>query len=95
MTTTIHLRADRVTASVVLHAATALYDCSALELTSAGSQITRAWPRLSTGEELLWSVLAWLNGQGELPSMDDLAAGLDADNLTAVRKAIAKVGAAA
>ena len=47
------------------------------------------WPTLSSGEELLWSVLAWLNGQGECPERWELEAGLDAANTAAALAAIA------
>lgn len=56
--------------------------------------IVRNWPGLSTGEELVWRVLAFINGsdRGDLPTWADLRAGLDAINLHACETALATVG---
>jgi hypothetical protein len=55
--------------------------------------MARRWPSLSTGEELLWSVMSWLNGQGDLPDRDTLAARLDEGNYAAAVAAIRAGGA--
>lgn len=90
---TVALRRDRVPASLIFHAASGLYDCTTIEYGSDGPSIVKNWPRLSSGEQLLWRVLAWLNDAGDLPSADELRDGLDADNYAAVTKTIARAAA--
>lgn len=86
---TITIDPAQVRTSVVFHASSALYDCTQLEMASGeGMQVHKKWPRLSRGEELLWQVLAWVNGQGDRPTDADLVEHLDADNLAAVTKTI-------
>lgn len=64
---------------------TALINCVTVDSDDSGRLIFRKnWDRLSSGEELLWRVLGWLNGSSSLPERDDLTAGLDASNLAAV-----------
>lgn len=91
---TITIQPNQVRTSVVFHAASALYDCTRLELSAGhGIQVHKNWPRLSRGEELLWQVLAWLNGNGDRPTDAELADVLDADNLAAATKTIARAAA--
>lgn len=67
--------------SLELRTLSALDFCTDVDGDGAGNLfIVRRWPTLSSGEQLLWRVLAWLNGQGECPSEADLNAGLDAVN---------------
>lgn len=60
---------------------TALLGCTSVD----GDAFVKAWPRLSSGEELLWAVLGWLNGVCDLPTSDTLRAGLDGGNFAVVR----------
>lgn len=77
------------TPSVSFRAATALAACTMLDnLPDGRLVVARNWPQLSSGEERLWSVLQWLNGQASYPDMADLRAHLDADNYAAVVKAV-------
>lgn len=64
-------------ASVILVGYSALRHC----VTRDGDTVTPNWPRLSSGETLLWQVLEAVNGQGGAPSDADLEAGLDELNL--------------
>ena len=62
--------------------------CTTIDSDDAGRVvIVRNWPRLSSGEELLWRVLGWLQGADDLPSDDDLRAGLDGPSQVAVARA--------
>lgn len=77
------------TPSSVLRRDSALAGCTKIDVNGEGRvYIARNWPTLSRGEELLWSLLAWLNGDGPRPDLDDLRAGLDADNYAAARAAV-------
>lgn len=64
---------------------TALIGCVKVDSDDSGRLIfVKPGYKLSSGEELLWLVLGWLNGHNWLPERDDLVAGLDATNLAAV-----------
>lgn len=81
---TINLAPHALATSLVLRNATSLNNSTTITQSDDGSlSIVRNWPRFSSGEELLWSVLAWLNGATYCPSMPDLERGLDAENLAA------------
>jgi hypothetical protein len=84
MTAPIYLAAGQVAASLDLRERTALRDCTHLDVDDDGLHIARNWPRLSSGEELLWQLLSWLNGQADRPDEADLRAALDVPNLNAV-----------
>jgi hypothetical protein len=84
MTAPIYLAPGQVADSLDLRERTALADCTHLDVDDDGLHVARNWPRLSSGEELLWQVLAWLNGQADRPDEADLRAGLDVGNLNAV-----------
>ena len=73
---------------LTLRANSALHGCTDIDGDDAGVFITARYPRLSSGEELLWSVLAWLNGAPDAPSIDDLRSGLDEGNYTAALAAL-------
>jgi hypothetical protein len=88
MSDTIRITPGQLSDSLALRNNSALGFCTDLDGDDAGMFITRRWPNLSSGEELLWRVLAWLNGASNLPTRDDLAAGLDTGNLTAALSAI-------
>ncbi len=79
----------QLTASLDLRRRTALAGCTKVDSDSTGRVIfVRNWPSLSSGEERLWNVLAWLNGQATYPDMADLEAHLDSDNYLAVVSAV-------
>ena len=91
----IHLAPGQVVHSLTLRTSSALLHCTNVKSDSSASPyIVALWPRLSSGESLLWRVLAWLNGDGGLPSDEDLAAGLDLANLVAARAAVRAGGGA-
>lgn len=82
------VRDDQLTNTIDLRRLTALAGCTTLAITSGRGTLTRNWPRLSAGEELLWTVAAWLNGQADLPPIDTLRDGLDRSNWIVVRHVI-------
>lgn len=86
--TTIRISPGQASDSLALRHASALGFCTDMDADDAGLFIARRWPSLSSGEELLWRVLAWLNGAANLPEMDELVAGLDGTNLVAALAAI-------
>jgi len=88
MSDTIRITPGQAAASLDLRANSALANCTTVDADDAGLFIARNWPGLSTGEELLWRVLAWINGASDLPDHDDLATRLDAGNLAAVDRAL-------
>lgn len=88
MSTTIRITPGQFTDSAALIHATALEDCTRIDGDDAGIFVERNWPTLSSGEELLWALLSWLNGVGEQPSVADLADGLDTVNLLAAMDAV-------
>ncbi len=92
MITTIYLAPAQVSASLDLRVQSALLDCTTVGDTGSRLFITRNWPGLSTGEEQLWQVLAWLNGLADRPAMVDLQAHLDPANLAAAVVALADAG---
>lgn len=73
---------------LTLRASSALEGCTEVDGDDAGVFIARRWPSLSSGEELLWQVLAWLNGASERPTEMDLRAGLDDTNYAAAMAAV-------
>lgn len=80
----------QVTVSLELRLNSALAYCTAVDGDDSGRvSIGRNWPSLSTGEELLWEVLAWLNGHGTYPDLERLRAHLDDTNLRAAMTAVA------
>lgn len=87
MTAPITLTPGMFAPSLRLWNDSALKDCTSV-LGDLDVVVERNWPTLSSGEELLWSLLAWLNGQGQRPSDAALAAGLDAPNVAAAQVAI-------
>lgn len=81
----IHINPGNLSAALDLRNRTPLAHCTRLDSNeSGGIYVERNWPSLSSGEELVWSVLGWLNGQDERPSMDDLRGGLDGATYAAV-----------
>lgn len=70
-----------------LRGSTSLRSCTHLDADPDTGQpvLVRNFPRLSSGEELLWSITAWLSGQRDLPPLADLEAGLDAAHWATVR----------
>ncbi|WP_292605910.1 hypothetical protein [Nocardioides sp. REDSEA-S30_B4] len=84
----ITVREGQVTATIDLRRLTALADCTTITVSGGRATLARNWPRLSSGEELLWSVAAWLNGHADLPPIDTLRDGLDRSNWIVVRHII-------
>ena len=82
------VRDDQITNTIDLRRLTALADCTTLTISSGRGTLTRNWSRLSAGEELLWTVAAWLNGHADLPPIDTLRDGLDRSNWLVVRHVI-------
>lgn len=87
MSATIRIAPGQFADSLNLIRGSALDGCTTIDGDDAGIFIARRWPSFSTGEELLWSLLSWLNGVGEMPSVVDLANGLDSTNLLAAMDA--------
>ncbi|MCW2496367.1 hypothetical protein [Jatrophihabitans sp.] len=85
---TIRITPGQASDTLALRSSSALAGCTDVDGDDAGLFITRLYPRLSSGEELLWRVLAWINGASGLPSYDDLYAGLDHINYRAAVAAI-------
>ena len=86
--TSIRINPGNLSDALDLRNATSLGGCTTIDSDAAGRVvIARNWPRLSSGEELLWRVLAWLQGADDLPSDDDLRAGLDGPSQVAVARA--------
>jgi len=79
-----------VTTSLHLRSTSALFRCTNVDHDGSSIVVTRRWQRLSSGEEMLWQVLAWLNGDPSLPADPDLKAGLDEENYAAAAAAIAQ-----
>lgn len=84
MNDTIRALPGQLSDGLALWSGTALADVVAVMLDDAGPYFQLKWPGISDGERLLWRCLAWLNGAGDLPTDDDLRAGLDALNYAAV-----------
>lgn len=83
----------QLAATLELRAGTALAGCTTLDSDPEGRVlVARKWSSLSSGEELLWRCLDWLNGGSDLPAWADLVAGLSADNLPTVRGVLAAEG---
>lgn len=85
MNTTIRIVPGQVADSLALRNDSALAYCTEVDGDHEGVLIRAKWPTLSTGEQLLWRVLGWLNGADDLPPESDLRAGLDVRNLAAVQ----------
>lgn len=84
----IHINPGQLSDCLALRANSALESCTDVDSDAAGIFIARRWSSLSSGEELLWRVLGWLNGKGDVPSDADLRAGLDDRNYDAARAAV-------
>lgn len=96
MPDTIRITPGQLTDSLALRSTSALAGCTNIDSDDAGVFIAARYPSLSSGESLLWRVLDWLNGGRDLPTSDDLRAGLDAGNYKAAAAAIgAGMGATA
>lgn len=79
----------QLSACLDLRRTSSLIGCISVDSDTTGRVIfKRKWPQLSSGEERLWLVLAWLNGQASYPDMADLEAHLDADNYRAAVAAV-------
>jgi hypothetical protein len=91
---TISITPGAITSSLDLRRTTALEPhVAVIHDAGLGSLVLVAPPyRMSSGEQLLWDVLAWLSGHGDLPSATDLRAGLDADNYAAVQTVLTGEG---
>lgn len=85
---TIAVKPDLITETVDLRRLTSLRDCTDIDIKGGRGTLTKRWPRLSRGEDLLWTVAAWLNGHADLPSIDLLRDGLDRANWIVVRHVI-------
>lgn len=84
MNDTIRAIPGQLTDGLALWSGTALYGCVTVEGDDAGPYFQLKWPGLSSGERLLWRVLAYLNGANDCPTDADLRAGLDDLNYAAV-----------
>ena len=84
----------QLSSTLALTNGTALRGCTSLDSDDIGRVVVvRKWPGLSSGEELLWRCLDWINGGSDLPAWDDLEAGLSSDNLPTVWDVLAENGA--
>jgi hypothetical protein len=95
MSDTIRINPGNLTAAMCLHRDTCLAGSTKIDNDDAGFFIARNWPGLSSGEELVWACLAWMNGQGDLPDRGSLAATLDFGNLAVVMHYLAAAGVTA
>lgn len=84
----VRIAPGQLSASLTLRNDSALHNCTEFDSDADGPFIARLWPGLSAGEEILWAVLSWLNGEGFLPSESDRRAGLDTVNQKAAEAAI-------
>lgn len=83
------LNPGQVAVSLELRNNSALEGCTKVDGNASGRvYIARRWPSISTGEELLWGVLAWLNGQAPYPDLVALEAGLDSGSYAAAMTAV-------
>lgn len=83
------ISAGQLTPSLALRNSSALIGCTRIDSDPSGRVVmVRNWPQLSSGEERLWLVLAWLNGQASYPDMADLEAHLDSENYRAAVAAV-------
>tara|TARA_R100000655_G_scaffold92848_1_gene134039 strand:+ start:6329 stop:6625 length:297 start_codon:yes stop_codon:yes gene_type:complete len=90
----ITVSAGQMPSTLALINGTALRGCTTLDSDDIGRVIVvRKWPGLSSGEELLWRCLDWVNGGSDLPAWDDLEAGLSSDNLPTVWDVLTENGA--
>ncbi len=93
---TILIPADRAPLAYDLFHGSALHDCAHFAAnahhTPTQLKIIRADYGLSSGEELLWAVLAWLCDTGPLPPLRQLESQLDHPNFVAVRRVLGSVG---
>lgn len=86
---TINLIPAALGTSLIFRKNSALANCTRIEQAEDGSlTVVRSWPRLSSGEEMLWAVLDFVNGAMWCPSLPDLKAGLDSSNFAAAKAAI-------
>lgn len=90
MTTTVYLNTATAIEAASLHLIdrSALAGCVRLDLDPL--RVTKLWPGLSTGEQLLWDALASLNGDGQV----DLSACADRLDATSARALHIAVGLA-
>ena len=88
MNDTIRALPGQLTDSLALWSGSALSGCVTVEGDDAGPYFQLKWPGISTGERLLWRVLAFLNGDHDCPSDADLRAGLDDLNYQAAVAAL-------
>lgn len=95
MTDIIRINPGNQSATIELRASTCLAASTRLDSDAAGMFIARNWPGLSSGEELVWSVIGWLNGQDHMPERATLAATLDKGNYDAVMRVLAAEGISA
>ena len=77
-----------MTVSLALRSSSALAGCTDLDADGEGLFFVPRWPTLSSGERVLWRVLAWLNGSSDLPHPDELRAELDSHNYAVAAAAI-------
>lgn len=90
---TIHVLENQWLTTIGLRADTALRHCTIFTVTNGAATLANLRPGcLSTGEQLLWQVAAWLNGLAELPDPIVLRDTLDAENWTVVRDLVADHG---
>lgn len=88
-TPTVTIAPGQVGVTLDLLNESALSSCAGFGDVNGAPAIVANWPSLSSGETLLWQVLAWLNGAHDCPSRADLEAGLDPRNLRAALHAVA------
>jgi hypothetical protein len=86
----IHVLGDQWLATIGLRADTALRHCTVFTVADGLATLTNLRPGcLSSGEQLLWQVAAWLNGRADLPDLIELRDTLDTPNWIVVRDLIA------
>lgn len=89
-TAAIHVLDSQWVTTYGFRADTALRHCTIFTVTDGAATLANLRPGcLSTGEQLLWQVAAWLNGYAELPDIITLRSTLDTTNWVAVRNLIA------
>ena len=92
MNDTIAIRPAALNATLDLVTTTALVDVTRMDSTEGGVMaLSLRWPGISSGEKVLWQVVAWLNSQGPRPDDFTLRADLDDSNYAAVTRLLAEV----
>lgn len=84
---------EQITNTIDLRRTTALAGCTTMTVSNGRGILAKNWPGLSSGEEQLWHLAAWINAHADQPDLARLAADLDDENFMAAIAAIAQVEA--